>query len=223
MGMNLITKMITKYYENSKYYKTIHRMPCYTELINEISEDTVIEGSLKTWRTTYPNAIVANISNRTDLCDEDFIYLRGIRVLNMNNCNQTTITDIAFENLYDLHTLKMKNCNQTTITDNAFKNLKNIEVLNITNCNQETITDNAFNHFTHIHTLFMEGCNQKTLHGFFFEKLTNLNNLSISYKDQYSIIINALIIGCHIHIPREYKRFIEGKKNSIIYKINKNI
>ena len=65
--MGIITNIITKYFERSKYYKTIHRMPCYTELVSESNEEPVIEGSLAKWRNNYPHAIVANINGRTDL------------------------------------------------------------------------------------------------------------------------------------------------------------
>jgi len=212
-----ITSFFTNYFENSKYYKTIRRMPCYTELIKDDEIIPVITGSLEKWRTSYPSAIIANISNRKDICDIDFIYLKGIKVLIMNDCNQESITDKAFENLVGIECLKMKNCNQLTITDKAFENLENIKILDMTNCNQCTITENAFNYIKNIDTLYMTGCNQPTIYGCFFVNLYFLTNLKISFKEQAHLIVNGMILGFDFKIPKKYKKKIKKMINEAIY------
>jgi len=191
-------------------------MPCYTELIKDDEIIPVITGSLEKWKSSYPNAIVANISGRKDLCDDDFVYLIGIKVLIMNDCNQESITDKAFENLKGIYCLKMKNCNQNTITDKAFENLEAVTILDITNCNQCTITEEAFHNIKNIDTLYMVGCNQHTIYGCFFVYLHFLTNLRISFKDQCHLIVNGMILGFDFPIPKKYKKKINIKiKNAM--------
>jgi hypothetical protein len=71
---------------------------------------TRIRGSLQLWRRSFPNAASANISERVDLADADFVYLRGIHTLNMEGCGQSIITDAAFAYLRGIHTLDMSFC-----------------------------------------------------------------------------------------------------------------
>ena len=73
----------------------------------------LIVGSLADWRATNPNAAVANINGRRDLCDADFAHLVGIKALSMVDCDQPAITDAAFSYLKGIHTLRMWGCAQT--------------------------------------------------------------------------------------------------------------
>jgi hypothetical protein len=96
--------------------------------------ETRITGPLAEWRAIFPNAIAANISNRNDLTDADFVHLRGIHRLNMSGCNQIGITDAAFANLVGIHTLDMSGCNQTSITNAVFPYLRGIHTLHMNGC-----------------------------------------------------------------------------------------
>ena len=58
-----------------------------------------VPGGLRLWRTCFPRAIAANILDRPDLVDADFVHLRGIHTLNMSRCRQPGITDAAFVSL----------------------------------------------------------------------------------------------------------------------------
>ena len=58
-----------------------------------MDSETCIKGSLKKWRTCFPNARAANIERRNDLKDIDFVHLKGIHTLYRWGCNQATITD----------------------------------------------------------------------------------------------------------------------------------
>ena len=117
-----------------------------------------IVGSLAAWRAANPGALVADVSDRTDLTDADFVHLAGIKALWMTCCNQATITDAAFAHLSGIHTLYMGGCNQATITDAAFAHLSGIHTLNMSNCNQATITGAAFAHLQGLCRLDVTGC-----------------------------------------------------------------
>ena len=139
-----------------------------------------IVGSLAAWRAANPGALVANVSNRTDLTDADFVHLAGIEALWMGCCNQATITDDAFVHLRGIHTLWMCACYQATITDAAFVHLRGIHTLNMKRCDQATISDAAFEHLRGIHTLEMRFCNQATITGATFANLRGMRVLFLS-------------------------------------------
>ena len=107
---------------------------------------TRVLGSLAKWRAAFPAARAANVSERRDLCDADFVHLRGIHTLNMAGCSQATITDGTFAHLRGIHTLNMSYCRQATITDGAFAHLRGIHTLDMRLCNQTTITPAAIAH-----------------------------------------------------------------------------
>jgi hypothetical protein len=119
-----------------------------------------IIGSLKDWRELNPTATRANIINRNDLTDDDFVHLQGILYLNMSRCNQPSITNAAFKNLRGIHTLSMGGCNQPQITDDAFSNLVGIKILYMRSCNQAGITDEFFKYLEGIEHLNMKYCDQ---------------------------------------------------------------
>jgi hypothetical protein len=141
------------------------------------------------WRRAFPAARAVNVSFRKDLCDADFVHirggpgvrlhtvrmrgcmgvtdaafahLRGVHTLDMSVCRQATITDAAFAHLRGIHTLDMGGCSQPTITDAAFAHLRGVHTLNMFGCGQHTITDAAFAHLRGIHALTMYGCGQIT-------------------------------------------------------------
>ena len=145
-----------------------------------------IKTSLQVWRTENPNAIRADISNRKDIKDEDFVYLQGIKVLNMRGC--INVTDKAFVNLVGIHALYMNDCTQ--ITDNAFQFLEGIFELNISECTKH-ITDAAFVHLKGIHTLFMYSCRQQTITDIAFSYLAGIQKLHMSGCTQNTITDKA--------------------------------
>lgn len=178
----------------------------------------VITVPLKIWREAYPNAISANIKGRTDITDDDFQYLKGIKYLNMescytitdagfvhlngieelimNNCRQDTITDAAFVNLQGIKSLDMMYCDQLTITDAAFLNLSGITNLNMAYCDQETLTDAAFINLSGIRTLNMKHCYQSTISGRTLNRLgTNLQILNIKGCNQETINNAKMFFG----------------------------
>ena len=155
------------------------------------SKEVVIRGPIAQWRAANPNAIYANISGRKDLTDEDFVYLRGVKYLNMSRCDQASITDNAFAHLRGIHTLYMRGCNQEGITDKAFAHLRGIHTLWMCNCSQAGITDNAFAHLRGIHTLDMRRCNQAGITDAAFAHLRGIHTLEMSGCDQPGITDNA--------------------------------
>ena len=71
---------------------------------------TPIDYSLKIWRNKFPNAIGIKVSRSYELTDDECIYFKGIKYLNIGH--QQTITDKAFENFKGIHTLNMNECDQ---------------------------------------------------------------------------------------------------------------
>ena len=148
--------------------------------------ETVILGSIGSWRACFPRARCAdvnmytrrvpvvdadfvhfvglwelNMKSCTAVTDAAFVHLRGIRVLNMSYCDQPTVTDAGLAHLAGIQKLSIVGCDQTTLTDAAFAPLRGIRVLNMGICAQ--FTDAAFAHLKGIHTLFMWECNQPTI------------------------------------------------------------
>jgi hypothetical protein len=150
--------------------------------------ETVILGSIGSWRACFPRARCANVrmdygGRRSSVVDADFVHfvgrweldmsycravtdaafvhLRGIRVLVMTLCLQPTITDAGLARLVGIQKLSIDGCDQATLTDAAFAPLRGIRVLNMSQCPQ--FTDAAFAHLKGIHTLIMEGCDQPTI------------------------------------------------------------
>ena len=100
-----------------------------------------IKGSVKSWRAAFPVARCANVSERNDIVDADFIHIRG-------------------DARVRLHTVIMSNCHK--VTDAAFIHLRGIRALHMSWCYQETITYEAFAHLRGIHTLDIRSCGQLT-------------------------------------------------------------
>ena len=124
-----------------------------------------IEGPLSAWRAANPDALVANVEERDDLVDADFVHLAGLKALSMGLCTNPGLTDAAFVHLHGLHTLWMNGCNQASITDAAFAHLHGLHTLWMYGCDQSTITDAAFTHLRGIQMLSMRRCNQATITG----------------------------------------------------------
>jgi hypothetical protein len=60
---------------------------------------TCITGPLSAWRACFPRARAANVRNRKDLTDADFVHFEGLRALNMWECSQPSITDARITQL----------------------------------------------------------------------------------------------------------------------------
>jgi len=139
--------------------------------------------SIKQFRNIFKSTKGLNISNRQNITDKDFEFIRpipstkiaGFR-LNMNYCKQ--ITDAAFIHLKGIHTLNLRGCNQ--ITDSAFVHLDGIKELDIGDCNQ--ITDAAFVYLKGIHRLDMWGCSKITDAA--FVNLKGIHTLKMNGCDQ---------------------------------------
>jgi hypothetical protein len=140
-----------------------------------------IRGPLAAWRAANPGAVIANVLDRWDLTDADFVHLRGVKALHMCSCGQ--ITDAAFAHLAGIHTLRMSGCDQATITDAAFVHLAGIHTLDMSYCNQFTITDAAFVHLRGIHTLDMISCDQATITDAAFVHLRGIHTLNVCECD----------------------------------------
>jgi len=106
-----------------------------------------IEGPLANWRAANPGAEVANVEDRRDLRDADFVHLVGLKAVNMWRC--TRITDAGLAHLVGIHTLDMGGC--TGITDAGLAHLAGIHTLNMHGCTG--ITDAGLVHLVGIHTL----------------------------------------------------------------------
>ena len=158
-----------------------------------------IRGSLQEWRTRNPNALVANVTWRADISDKDFLYLRGLKALNMSGCSQAGITDAAFAYLRGIHTLDMSSCRQTGITDGAFMHLHGIRTLDMSYCNQAGITDAAFMHLRGIHTLDMSRCYQESITDAAFAYLRGIHTLDMSGCRQEGITDAAFAYLRGIH------------------------
>ena len=103
--------------------------------------ETVILGSIATWRACFPRARCANVRmwahpdgvvRTAPVVDSDFVHFEGLRELSMAGCR--AVTDAAFAHLRGIHTLDMMWCNQPAITDAAFVHLRGIQVLNLSEC-----------------------------------------------------------------------------------------
>lgn len=148
-----------------------------------------IKGSLKAWRASNPHALTANIENRKDLCDADFVHLAGIKGLRMNNCNvEDAVSDAAFAHLGGLHTLHMDRCSQHSITDAAFVHLAGLVELSMWHCDQNTITSAAFAPLApSLQVLNMGLCHQEEIGDEAFVGLKALRVLSIKECTQATI------------------------------------
>jgi hypothetical protein len=136
-----------------------------------------IVGPLAAWRAANPDALVANVRERDDLVDADFVHLAGIKALNMVGCRNPGLTDAAFVHLRGLHTLWMGLCVQASMTDAAFVHLHGLHTLSMYDCTQRTITDVAFTHLPGIQVLHMQYCNQATITGATFVHLRGMRVL----------------------------------------------
>jgi hypothetical protein len=123
---------------------------------------TEIWGDLAKWRACFPRARAANVNQRNDLRDADFVHLAGLHTLNMPLCWQDSVTDASFSHMRGIHTLNMSGCEQGAITDAAFAHLRGIHTLDMSFCRQQTITEAAFAHLRGIRTLYMIGCRLET-------------------------------------------------------------
>ena len=137
-----------------------------------------IQGPLAAWRAANPGALVANVKERLDLTDADFVHLVGIKALNMAECANPGLTDAAFAHLRGLHTLWMTGCTQ--LTDGAFVHLRGLHTLRMGHCSQPAITDAAFAHLRGIQRLGMSGCDQATITGAAFAHLRGVRVLHMS-------------------------------------------
>ena len=162
------------------------RLTC-KELKEAVSEhawedtETVIHGSVASWRACFPRAIAANVSRSphspNPVRDIDFVQLVGVKHLRMRECLQ--VTDAAFAYLAgSIRTLDMGECCQPALTDAAFVHLKGIHTLDMSECQQ--ITDTGFAFIKGIHTLKMSSCTQPTITDAAFACLKGMLPLPIS-------------------------------------------
>ena len=135
----------------------------------------IITGSIADWHTTFPRAVSANLQGRVDLVDADFVYLRGIKRLNISGC--TGITDRAFEYLTGVRELSMRDLPQ--ITDDAIRHLTGVYIIDMTNCTG--IRGNTFDSITGVHDLIIKNCVR--VRGENFNYLTGIFYLDMSTSD----------------------------------------
>jgi hypothetical protein len=161
---------------------------------------TRIRGSLGKWRACFPRARAANVQEREDLADADFVHLAGLHTLDISYCRPTAITDAAFAHLRGIHTLDMS-CwyYYSTISDAAFANLRGIHTLDMSGCQQDTIADAAFAHLRGIHTLSMIWCSQSTITDAAFANLRGIHTLDMSHCHQDNITEAAMAHLVDIH------------------------
>ncbi len=70
---------------------------------------TRITGPISLWRESFGlRAQAANVFDRRDLVDSDFVHFRGLRTLNMTSCRG--VSDAAFANLRGISALNMTCC-----------------------------------------------------------------------------------------------------------------
>ena len=131
--------------------------------------ETVILGSIGSWRACFPRARCANVRmrawrggvvRRIPVVDADFVHFVGLWELNMMDC--TAVTDAAFVHLRGIRVLDMTGCSQPTITDAGLAHLVGIQKLCIWGCSQATLTDAAFAPLRGIRVLNMSLCPQLT-------------------------------------------------------------
>jgi len=187
----------------------------FNQLVTEYTWDdteTQVKGSIKLWRTCFPNACSLNVSNRNKpLNDSDCKYFNGLQKLNISRSifddPESNITDNGFEYFTNIISLNMSGCDQIYITNTAFKSLKNLKDLNISWCTQfddiifddlkklkilniswcEQINDKSFDKLLRINTLIMRWCTQETITDKAFLHLSNLNSLDIMGCNQNTI------------------------------------
>ena len=79
--------------------------------------DTRIKGDLSKWRACFPRARMANVSDREDLTDADFVHLAGLQKLDMSFCSRSAIGNCAtFNHLAGIQWLSMSGCSTEAIT-----------------------------------------------------------------------------------------------------------
>ena len=154
-----------------------------------------IVGPLAMWRAAHPDALAANVSERGDLTDADFVHLAGIKALNMGYCTNPGLTDAAFVHLRGLCTLWMDGCYQSSITDAAFAHMHGLHTLSMYDCNQSTITDAAFTHLRGIQVLDIQWCNQATITGATFSHLHGVRVLRMEGCSPTAFAAAALKLG----------------------------
>ena len=125
--------------------------------------ENLIGRCLDRWRMCFPNATAANVSERPDLIDEDFIHFRNLKTLNISQIFsdshlQGKFTDDGFKNLRGIQKLIMNYFNIPAITDEAFKNLRGIKQLIMFNCILPEITNETMINLRGIEELDMPIC-----------------------------------------------------------------
>ena len=177
-----------------RFFDTLHaptlRLVC-REFENVVREhpwedmETVIKGSIASWRKSFPRALCANVLGDKSLwgsshrrsapvLDADLVHFVGLRELNM--AGHEGITDAAFKHLRGIRVLNMSQC--SGITDAGFEHLAgSIHTLDMSWCQQ--LTDAAFAHLRGIHTLDMSSCHQPTITNAAFAHLVGIKKLNM--------------------------------------------
>ena len=197
-----------------KIYNNTNRIQ-FREVINEYPFDFYevpipANMTLREFKDIFGNAIGINLTNHTNINDNDFnndilprtLYINSSNTrqlkVNISRCN--ILTDNAFIPLNNyIHTLDMSRCNQQTITDAAFVHLRNVHTLIMSVCNQQTITDAAFVYLRNVHTLDMSWCRQVNITDAAFVHLMNVHTLIMSECNQQTITDAAFIPLTNVH------------------------
>jgi hypothetical protein len=111
---------------------------------------TRVTGPLSLWRACVPRARAVNVRGRSDLCDADFAFIRGVRVVDMSGVapagRARGITDAAFAALAGVRELDMSFCSSPRVTGLALAYVAGVRTINLSYCNQPGIADGHFVH-----------------------------------------------------------------------------
>jgi len=126
---------------------------------------TRIAGDIAAWRKSFPHARTANMSNRSDLVDADFVHFKGIKTLDISMSTSiglygepVGVTDKAFEHLEGIRSLDMTR--RFGITGTGFVHLKGLKTLIMPWC--RSIPNEAFVNLKDIESLDIRYCSSIT-------------------------------------------------------------
>lgn len=189
---SLILQFLT--YSDNENYSLLSKLCRKNSKQFRWSDCSTVIKNVSLWRKCFPNAISINVSN-TEVKNDDFSYLSGIKYLAMRAC--TNITDVAFHkkgleslieldismcesltsnsinHLVNLEKLAMIYCTQ--ISGDAFKNLHKLKYLNMNFCNQNSIKDDDIKNLKNLRELYFCGCDQ--LSDSFYASNENIESL----------------------------------------------
>jgi hypothetical protein len=169
-------------------------------------EDTtsLIHGDLVSWRACFPVARAANLHFRRKMKHEDFIALRGITRLNLDNVRRWPnaafvhldgikelsmrcwrldgLCGHAFMHLRGIRKLDMQECSGVSLCEDCFRWLSGIEDLNISGNPRYALkfTDRALSHLKGIRRLHMRHCDGSAITNTGLKNIAGVQELDIS-------------------------------------------